>query len=111
MKYETTLKVRAQEKVIQLKQLLEALFYRNKTLAAKAEEFLEMIRGEEVRDSSWQKLQEKLGMNHSSFYSMRNKLRDAGMIYKRDGVYFLSSQFALRTREMAEIWDAYMRRG
>lgn len=109
MKYETTVKVRSQEKVISLRQLLEALFYRNPALARKAEEFLELVKNEETHDSAWQKVQERLGMGHVPFYSMRNKLRDAGMIYKKDGVYFVSSQFALRTREMADIWDAFVK--
>jgi len=109
MKYETTLKVRSQEKFISLRQLLEALFYRNTTLAKKAEDFLELIKGEELRDSAWQKVQERLEMGHVPFYTMRNKLRDAGMIYKKDGMYFVSRQFALRAGEMADIWDAFVK--
>jgi len=107
MKYETTVKVKSQEKVIQLKQVLEALFYRNQELAKKAEEFIELIKKEGVEDSAWRRIQERLQMKHVPFYTMRNKLRDAGMIYKKDGIYFVSNQFSLRLKEMADIWEAF----
>lgn len=107
MKYETTVKIKSQEKVISFRQLLECLFYRNKTLARKAEVFLELIKEGDIHDSAWQRVQEKLEMKHVPFYSMRNKLRDAGMIYKKDGFYFVSTQFALRCQEMADIWVAF----
>lgn len=89
-------------------ELMRRLF-RKEDVAMKAIKFINMIderqkSGKPLRVDEWEKILEELGMVHSSFYSMRNKLLGAGMITIRNGEYRLSGVFSRDLVDMARWW-------
>ncbi len=110
-KYETTIKIRAREKVPDLLTILEGLFYRKPELAKKALEFIYMlIERKRIPASEWDSVKNKLGLTHQEYYTMIGKLRDSGMISKQEGEWIISRQFGNRMKEMAEIWESFVKR-
>ena len=111
VKYETTIKVRARERVPDLRSILEHLFYRKPELSKKAEKLIyALLERKRIPDREWAKTQESLGATHQEYYTLLSKLRDAGMITKVDGEWILSAQFGNRCQEMADSWDSFMKR-
>jgi hypothetical protein len=89
-------------------ELMRRLF-RKEEVAMKAIKFINLVderqkAGNPVRVGEWESLMEELGMVHSSFYSMRNKLLGAGMIALKDGEYRLSGIFSRDLVDMARWW-------
>jgi hypothetical protein len=110
-KYETTLKIRARERVPDLRSILEGLYYRKPQLAKKAEKFIDtLVERKRLPAEEWEAMQHELGSSHGEYYTMLAKLRDAGMISKKDGSWIVSEQFANRCHEMGDIWNAFVRR-
>ncbi|MFC2175278.1 hypothetical protein ACFLQ2_05470 [archaeon] len=111
VKYETTIKLKARERVPDLRTILENLFYRKPELAKKAEQLVyALIERKRVPDAEWAEMQEKLGATHQEYYTILAKLRDAGIITKNGGEWILSEQFGNRCQEMADIWQAFIAR-
>ena len=110
-KYETTIKIRSREKNADLLTVLENLFYRKPELAKKALEFVYLvIEDKRVPDSSWAEVMKKIGCTHQEYYTLLGKMRDAGLITKKEGYWFLSEQFANRCQEMTDIWSSFIKR-
>ncbi len=110
-KYETTIKISARERVPDLLTILEGLFYRKPELGKKALQFIyQIIELGGIPDKDWEKTMSSLQMTHQEYYTMLNKLRDAGMISKQNGTWVISRQFGNRMREMADIWGSFVRR-
>ncbi len=110
-KYETTIKIKSREKIPDLLTVMEGLFYRKPDLAKKAVDFVYMIiERKGIPAEEWNKTKSELGMSHQEYYTMIGKLRDAGMIIKQNGVWVISRQFENRMREMADIWDSFVKR-
>ena len=110
-KYETTIKIKARERVPDLRTILENLFYRKPELSRKAEKLVYLlIERKRIPDAQWASLQKELETTHQEYYTTLSKLRDAGMITKVDGEWILSEQFGNRSREMADIWQSFMMR-
>ncbi len=110
-KYSTTIKINARERIPDLLTILESLFYRKPELARKALDFIYMLlEKKRIPSSQWKETMEKLGMTHQEYYTMLGKLRGAGMISKQEGEWIISRQFANRAREMADIWDSFVKR-
>ena len=83
--------------------------FRKEEVALKAVKFVTMIEerqksGKPLRVEEWEEIMNELGMNRSSFYSMRNKLLGAGMIAIRNGEYRLSGAFSKDLVDMARWW-------
>ncbi|ADC64851.1 conserved hypothetical protein [Ferroglobus placidus DSM 10642] len=83
--------------------------FRKEEVALKAVKFVTMIEerqksGKPLRVEEWEEIMKELGMNRSSFYSMRNKLLGAGMISIRNGEYRLSGAFSKDLVDMARWW-------
>ena len=83
--------------------------FRKEEVALKAMKFITIIEerqksGKPLRVEEWESVMEELGMNRSSFYSMRNKLLGAGMIAIRNGEYRLSGAFSKDLMDMARWW-------
>ena len=110
-KYETTIKVKSRERIPDLLTIMENLFYRKPELAKKAVNFIYMLidRGG-IPAEEWEKTKASLGMTHQEYYTMIGKMRDAGMIIKQSGNWTMSRQFGNRMREMADIWDSFIKR-
>ena len=110
-KYETTMKIRARERIPDLLTILESLFYRKPELGKKALELVyKLIERKRIPAEEWKMLQEELKVTHQEYYTIIGKLRGAGMISKEDGEWILSRQFGNRMREMYEIWESFMKR-
>ncbi|MBN3037322.1 MAG: hypothetical protein JW834_02660 [Candidatus Diapherotrites archaeon] len=110
-KYETTIKMRARERIPDLRTILEGLYFRKPELAKKAEAFIyTIIEKKRIPDKDWAETQRSLSCTHQEYYTMLNKLRDAGMITKREGEWMLSEQFGNRCREMTDIWNSFIKR-
>ncbi len=110
-KYETTVKIKARERVPDLRTILEGLYFRKPELAKKAEKFIYLlIEKKRIPDTSWAEMQKELDCTHQEYYTMLNKLRDAGMITKRDGEWLMSEQFGNRCQEMSDIWQSFIMR-
>lgn len=110
-KYETTLKIKARERVPDLRSILEGLFYRKPELAKKAEKLIyTIIERKRIPSAEWEKTQKELEATHQEYYTVLAKLRDGGIITKVDGDWILSEQFGNRCREMADIWQSFMMR-
>ncbi|MCD6523026.1 MAG: hypothetical protein J7K68_04715 [Candidatus Diapherotrites archaeon] len=110
-KYETTIKIKARERIPDLRTILEGLFYRKPELSQKAESFIyALIKRKRIPAKEWEALQKEFGCTHQEYYTMIDKLRDAGMITKVDGEWILSEQFANRCQEMADIWQSFIKR-
>ena len=111
VKYETTIKIKARERVPDLRTILEGLFYRKPELSKKAEKLVYLsIERKRIPDAQWAEMQKELGATHQEYYTTLSKLRDAGMITKVDGEWILSEQFGNRCQEMADIWQAFITR-
>ncbi len=83
--------------------------FRKEEVALKAMKFITMVEerqksGKPLRVEEWEEIMNELGMNRSSFYSMRNKLLGAGMIAIRNGEYRLSGAFSKDLVDMARWW-------
>ena len=83
--------------------------FRKEDVAVKAMKFITMVEerqksGKPLRVEEWEEIMKELGMNRSSFYSMRNKLLGAGMITIRNGEYRLSGAFSKDLMDMARWW-------
>lgn len=90
--------------------IMRRLFSTDST-AKIAQKFVIMIEerqnaGDSIKTEDWKQIIEALGINRSSFYSMRNKLLGAGMITIRGGEYKTSNQFALDLLDMANWWKS-----
>lgn len=110
-KYETTVKIKARERVPDLRTILENLFYRKPELARKAEKFIyALIEKKRIPDAKWAEMQKELDATHQEYYTTLSKLRDAGFITKVDGEWILSEQFGNRCQEMADIWQSFIMR-
>ena len=110
-KYETTIKLRARERVPDLRTILENLFYRKPELSRKAEGLIyALIERKRIPDAKWAEMQKELGATHQEYYTTLSKLRDAGMITKVDGEWILSEQFGNRCQEMSDIWQSFIMR-
>jgi len=95
-----------------LLELMRRLF-RKEEVALKAVKFVTMVEereksGNPLKVEEWEKTIEELGMNRSSFYSMRNKLISAGMIAIKNGEYRLSGLFSKDLVDMARWWWVVM---
>ncbi len=111
VKYETTIKLKARERVPDLRTILENLFYRKPALSKKAEKLIYLlIERKRIPDAQWAAMQKELGATHQEYYTTLSKLRDAGMITKSDGEWIMSEQFGNRCREMADIWGSFIMR-
>jgi len=111
MKYETTLKVQARERIPDLRTVLENLFFRKPELAQKAESLIyALIKQKRIPDNEWKEMQGKMQATHQEYYTIVNKLRDAGMITKIQREWIISSQFGKRCREMEDIWLSFVKR-
>ncbi len=111
VKYETTIKIKARERVPDLRTILENLFYRKPELSKKAEKLVyALIERKRIPDAEWAEMQKQLGSTHQEYYTMLSKLRDAGLITKRSGDWIMSEQFGNRCQEMADIWQAFVNR-
>jgi len=110
-KFETTIKLKARERVPDLRTILEHLFFRKPELAKKAEKFIyTIIEKKRVPDAKWAETQKALEATHQEYYTMLSKLRDAGLITKANGEWILSEQFGNRCQEMADIWQSFIMR-
>jgi hypothetical protein len=110
-KYDTTLKIRAREKIPDLLSILEGLFYRKPENAKVAQNFVYMlIERKRIPASEWAGLQKELDCTHQEYYTTLSKLRGAGMIAKVNGEWILSEQFGSRCSEMSEIWASFIKR-
>jgi hypothetical protein len=111
VKYETTIKIKARERVPDLRTILEGLFYRKTLLARKAEKLVYMlIDRKRVPDREWAATMKALECSHQEYYTLLNKLRDAGMIAKTGGDWIVSEQFGNRAQEMSDIWASFVKR-
>jgi len=111
VKYETTIKLKARERVPDLRTILENLFYRKPELSRKAEKFIyALIERKHIPDAEWATMQKSLDATHQEYYTMLSKLRDAGLITKTGGEWSMSEQFGNRCQEMADIWQAFITR-
>jgi len=111
VKYETTLKIKARDRIPDIRTILEGLYYRKPALAKKAELFVyELVERKRVPASDWQEMQKSLSTTHQEYYTMLAKLRDAGMITKVDGEWIMSEQFANRCGEMEGIWSSVVKK-
>ena len=109
VKYETTLKIKARERVPDLRTILEGLFYRKPELSKKAEKLIYLlIERKRIPDAQWAEMQKELEATHQEYYTTLSKLRDAGMITKVDGEWILSEQFGRRAQERADIWQSFI---
>lgn len=110
-KYETTIKIKARERVPDLRTILENLFYRKPELSKKAEKLIYLlIERKRIPDAQWAEMQQELEATHQEYYTTLSKLRDAGMITKSGGEWILSEQFGNRCQEMVDIWQSFMMR-
>ena len=110
-KYETTIKIKAREKVPDLRTILEGLFFRKPELSKKAEKFIYyLIERKRIPDANWQESQKELEATHQEYYTVVSKLRDAGMITKVDGEWIVSEQFGRRCQDMNDIWQSFVKR-
>ena len=111
MKYETTIKVQARERVPDLRTILENLFFRKPELAQKAETMIyALVKKKRIPDSTWKRMQAQMGATHQEYYTIVNKLRDSGMITKQHREWIISAQFGKRFQEMSDIWGSFVRR-
>ena len=111
VKYETTIKIRCQEKIPDLRTILEGLFFRKKELAKLGEAFVyKLIEKKRIPDALWREMQKELGCTHQEYYTMLNKLRDSGMIAKVNGEWIISEQFGHRCQDMSDIWQSFVRK-
>lgn len=111
VKYETTIKIRARERVPDMRTILESLFYRKPELAEKGEKLVyALIKRKRIPDREWAGMQKDLGCTHQEYYTTLSKMRDAGLITKVDGEWIISEQFANRMQEMADIWASFVKR-
>jgi hypothetical protein len=96
--------------------IMRRVFQTEKTAMA-GRQFIELI--EERRDAGkplnvdeYEDIMEQLGLKRGSYYSMRNKLLGAGLIYVKDREFRLSRQFSLDLIDMARWWkDAVINKG
>ena len=110
-KYETTIKVKARERIPDLRTILENLFYRKPELSKKAEKLVyTLIEKKRIPDTEWKQTMQTLNCTHQEYYTLLSKLRDAGMISKKDGEWIISEQFSNRSQEMTDIWQSFVKR-
>ena len=110
-KYETTIKIRARDRIPDLRTILEGLYFRKPALAQKAEAFIYMLlKRKRIPSREWNSMQKELGCTHQEYYTMLDKLRDSGMITKVDGEWIVSEQFGSRCQEMSDIWQSFVKR-
>ncbi len=88
--------------------LMRRLF-QEETTAIRGQKFLLLVEerqkgGNPLRSDEWKEIMEQLGVDRSSFYSMRNKLLGAGLISNRNREYRLSGQFSKDLLDMARWW-------
>jgi hypothetical protein len=88
--------------------LMRRLF-QEETTAIRGQKFLLLVEerqksGNPLRSDDWKEIMEQLGVDRSSFYSMRNKLLGAGLISNRNREYRLSGQFSKDLLDMARWW-------
>ena len=111
VKYETTIKIKARERIPDLRTILENLFYRNPSLAKKAEQLIyTLIDKKRIPDKEWAQTMKALECSHQEYYTILNKLRDAGMITKTSGDWIMSEQFGNRAQELNDIWKSFIKR-
>jgi len=105
-KYQTTFLIKAEKKPSSVTELLENLFYRKPDLSDHALNLLLEIKKGNFETRHWKKFclkefqdcKDKKGtiiLNRArvKYYSIVRKLRGAGIIYQRDGLYHLSDHF------------------
>ncbi len=110
-KYETTIKIKARDRVPDLRTILEGLFYRKPLLARKAEQLIySLLDKKRLPDREWATTMQSLECSHQEYYTVLNKLRDAGMITKSSGDWVLSEQYGNRMQEMSDIWASFIKR-
>jgi DNA-binding IclR family transcriptional regulator len=83
--------------------------FQEETTAIRGQKFLLLVEerqksGNPLRSDEWKEIMEQLGVDRSSFYSMRNKLLGAGLISNRNREYRLSGQFSKDLLDMARWW-------
>jgi len=110
-KYETTMKIKARERIPDLRTILEGLYFRKPELAQKAEAFIyALLKRKRIPAKEWESLQKEFNCTHQEYYTMLDKLRDVGMVTKVDGEWILSEQFGSRCQEMSDIWQSFIKR-
>ena len=100
-------------------ELLESIFWKKKTLAPKALEFLDHIREWSRTEKpytvkEWESYCIRNNISQSSYHNMLKRLRKAGLIEKRYNSYrrthelHLTDKYTDTLRQMARLWERYI---
>jgi len=85
--------------------------YTKKPIHESALEFLKIVKSGKVQAKQFKTISSQLGLSISTYYTIVRKLTDAGLVYKKDGVFYLSDEFALRCNELAGVWRNFKESG
>ncbi len=99
--------------------LLSSIFWKKKSLAPKAKDFLTHIKEWSRTDSpytvdEWENYCIRSNISQSSYHNMLKRLRKAGLVEKKYNEHrkthelHISDSFSGTLREMARVWDNYI---
>lgn len=93
-KYATTILIKCKSPPLTHQEIFTSIFFKSMGTAMKALKFFtQIVETKGLRDKEWRKTMEGLDMDRGTYYHMISKLRGAGLIEKREGVWLPAAHY------------------
>ncbi len=93
-KYATTILVKCRSPPLNQEEVFASLFFKSFDLSDKARTFyMQVVQSKGIPEKEWKSIIKRLNTDRGTYYHMISKLRGAGLVEKREGLWVEASHF------------------